>query len=234
MSKKTIIIVGAVVALLLAGWQGWMFFEQKRESASLKGTKDPLAGLMIPEKYASDTATKKVIDDKIAAVKTRYAEQPNVWETWIAIGNLRALLEDFPGAIDAYKQSIAIQGNNILGYRNIAEVYNQHLHDYDAAAEYYRLAIENNFADAELYTALAFVEYKHRGNAEEAEKIYIQGLRSTGFANEILVALIQFYKDMGNAEKYAENARLLIQRNPANTFYRDTYAKELAAMGLKL
>lgn len=230
--KHVFISVGIFFIVAVLGWQGRVFFEHKRERAMRQ--QDPLANLVIPEKYASDPATKKVIEDKIAAVKARYAQQPNVWETWIAIGAIKALVEDFPGAIDAYKQSVAIQGNNILGYRNIAEIYNQHLGDYDKAAEYYRLAIENNFADAELYTALAFIEYKHLGNIEAAEKTYIEGLRRTAFANEVLVALIQFYKDTGNAEKFAENVRLLIQRNPKNAFYLETYAKELAAMGLKL
>lgn len=233
--QQRYIFFGAILLVLaILGWQGWVFFEKGRESKMVGEELDPFSGLTIPEKYLADTATKKVIEDKIAATKVMYAEKPKIWETWIAIGNLRALLEDYKGAIRAYEQSIALQPNNILGYRNIAEIYNQHLKDYKRTAEYYKLALENEFNNAELYTALAFVYYKQLGNNEEAEKIYIEGLRRTSFDSSILTALIQFYKDTGNTEKYIENVRLLIERNPDNTFYRDTYGKALRAIGVTL
>lgn len=233
--NKKFILVGLLLVFSLAAWQGWTFFEHRRESASVgAGIGDPFIGLVIPEKYAADPATKAVIEGKIAATKAMYAEKPDIWETWIAIGNLRAILEDFDGAIDAYKQSVALQENNILGYRNIAEMYIQHIRDYEKAADYYRLAIENQDNAPELYVALAFVYYKHLGNNEEAEKTYIRGLQRTQFDPEVMTSMIQFYKDTGNIEKYVENVRALIAQHSDNVLYRETYTRDFAAMGLKL
>lgn len=235
MNQKKLIFFGAIFALLFAGWQGWVWFEKSRESRMVGGQAgDPFANLVIPAKYTADPATKQVIEGKIAATKAMYAEKPDIWETWIAIGNLKALLEDFHGAIAAYTEANARQEHNILGFRNIAEMYRQHLRDYKKAEEYYRLALKSQLDDGSLYISLAFIQYKHLGKPEAAEQTYLAGLSATKDTRDIMTALIQFYKDTGNTEKYAENVRALLAQYPDNMSYREAYAREFAAMGLTL
>jgi len=175
-----------------------------------------------------DTATAQVMQKEIDQVRKIYREKPNDWETWIAIGNLKAnTMEDYAGAIEAYQKSLAITPSNVLGYRNIAEVYNQHLHDYDKAATYYRLAIKNNLLNPEMYIALAQVQYYRFNQPAEAEKTLLDGLKQTGNNSDIRVRLIYLYRDTKNTAKYKLSARELIKAYPNNTLYRQSFADAL-------
>ena len=68
--------------------------------------------ISIPE--GKDEATRAVIQVKIDETKAMYLESPDIWETWIAIGNLKTVLEDYEGAVEAFRQSIILQNNNIF------------------------------------------------------------------------------------------------------------------------
>ena len=125
-------------------------------------------------------ATRAVMQTKIDNTKVMYQDKPDIWETWIAIGNLKVLLGDYEGAIAAYRESISLQSNNILGYRNIAEVYKNNLRDYEKAQEFYGLAIEVNPLDPESYIAKALIEEFQLNDIESAERTYLAGLAKTG------------------------------------------------------
>lgn len=222
----TVILAASIIGL--AVWQGWLFFRGRSIKAQKNINSDPFAGLTIPEKYNRDPDVKAVVEAQLAGTIKMYKQKPNIWETWIAIGNIKRQLSDFNGAIAAYQRSIEMQGNNILGERNIAEVYDTDLKDYEKAAAHYRAALNNDFTDIGLYKSLAFLEFKKLGNNEEAEKTYIQGLQKTGFNSELLLALIDFYKATGNTEKYKENSALLLEQHPDNAAFKKAYGSAVA------
>lgn len=211
-----IVIIGIAVAGYLWKQKGGVFMDTN---------KDPFANVQVPE--GLDEATRKEYEYRITGTKAMYAESPQIWETWIAIGNLKSLLGDYTGAVAAYQKSIELQGNNVLGYRNIAEVYNTHLKDYEKAASYYRLALNNNFLDSDLYIALAQV-YDHQLNQDDkAEQVYLEGLQKTQGHPDIFIRLVKFYKDNGNTGKYKEYARKLIEANPGNSAYKEAFKDAL-------
>ncbi len=214
--KKRDKIAYIILVIILAGGVAFYFNKDKwmpHNNNSLQDiTADPFADIVIPDKF--DEATKAVIQEKIDKTKEMYNDKPDIWETWIAIGNLRAVVEDYQGAIDAYRQSIIIQSNNILGYKNIAEIYRNNLKDYEKAKEYYGLAIENNFADPDLYIALALVQQYKLNDIEGAEQTYLDGLEHTRNNFEILNRLITFYQTTGNTEKLNETKQKLKELYP--------------------
>jgi len=214
MNNKKII---AALALLIAIAVGYILWREFYSPAAKEA--DPFAVMQISSSL--DDATRARLQKDIDVARKMYVEKPNIWETWIAIGGLKNTLGDYEGAIAAYKKSLAITSNNILGLRNIAEVYRMGLKDYNKAATYYRLAIANNFSDVELYIALSQVsQYQLKDNAA-AEKALLDGMARLDNHPDILGALIRFYETTGNREKYEETVRKLRVAFPNNAAYRD-------------
>lgn len=215
-------VIAAVVALL--GYQGYQYArpgQGDNSQASSINDSDPFADMSLPS--GLDQATEAAMQYHIDTAKAIYAKTPGAWEAWIAIGNAYRLVKDYDRAILAYQKSLELQANNILGHRNLAEVYNMDLKDYEKAVAHYRLAIDNQFGDPELYITLAQVYGRKMNEPEKAEQVYIEGYRSTGFNARVLVELIEFYKYTDNDEKYRENVRLLLEQNPDNEQYKKAY-----------
>src|SRR3989344_159316 len=124
MKNKKILLYIIIIAILI-GAVGYYIYNKEAKitdnSAMVDKVIDPFENISIPE--GKDEATRAVIQGKSDETKAMYLESPDIWETWIAIGNLKTVLEDYEGAVEAFRQSIILQNNNILGYRNIAEVY---------------------------------------------------------------------------------------------------------------
>lgn len=199
MNKK---LLPYILVIVLVGIAGYYIYNKEAKitdnNVEVGKITNPFENISIPE--GKDEATRAVMQVKIDNTKAMYDEKPDIWETWIAIGNLKVVLEDYEGAVDAYRQSIVLQDNNILGYRNIAEVYKNNLKDYVSAKEYYRLALELAPGDPEIYIALALVEEYQLKDLLSAEETYLNGLRNTNDNFEILNRLLLFY-NRNNPEK---------------------------------
>lgn len=216
------IILLALIALAVAGW---LIVKQSGGKDAAKTpvdhNLDPFANVRVPD--GLDPLVAARYEQEIAGTKKDYETQPDIWETWIGIGNLKNLLADYEGAIAAYQKSLQITPNNILGYRNIAEVYRQGLKDYEKAAAYYQLALKQNFADIELYLELAQIYHKQLQAPEKALEVYESARARWPDKPDILTALINFYKDTGDTDRYRETVRLLRQTYSGNELYRASY-----------
>ena len=193
-------------------------------AAPYSGKVDPFAGLVYPSGLDADT--RAVMEEKVSSTKAMYERDPDIWETWIAIGNLRQLLGDRRGAIAAYEQSLKLQENNVLGNRNMAEVYVQ-LGDYEKAARNFELAIGRNFADPDLYLKLALLYEQKLNRPDLAEVTYRQGLNYAAQNREYLSSLAAFYKQQGKWEQYREYARELVQAYPEDGSLKEVYRDAL-------
>lgn len=204
------------VAILIIGAFAFRIWSVGRQS-SLPTTReelvrDPFRGLVMKDSW--DEATRGVMENKLADMRKMHADKPSIWETWIGIGNLRSLFGDYAGAISAYEQSLAITGNNILGYRNIAMVYENDLRDYTKAADAYRKAIQNSAYEPDMYNALALLLANRLDNRAEAEQTYILGLQRTGGDPTLFRGLIRLYKEIGDRAKEKQTAQMFIARYP--------------------
>lgn len=213
MAKKQSLIFGGIlfiIFLALVSWQGWDYFRSRSDNTTKQEDMvDPFTSITIPED--TDAATRAVLEQKIQVTKTLYTEAPLAGDSWVAIGNLHRVFHNPQEAIDAYEKALEYQPENKLAHRNIADTYDVDLQDYETAATYYRLAIDRVGPMApELYIALGFLYMKRLDRPDEAEKIYLQGLRDTGDTDkEILLPLIDLYKKTGNTAKYVEYVRHL-------------------------
>lgn len=216
MTNKNYIAAG-VAAIVLSGAL-WWFIGSANRSAT-----DPFADLAIPSKLQDDEPVKKRVQAEIDGAKAMYKKDPKGWNTWIAIGNVRSLVEDYRGAISAYQKSIDIQPNNVLGYRNIAVAYKYNLRDFASAEPFFRLAINNNPQEADLYIELAQLLDKQLKLPDKAEAAYIEGLKATQNYPDIMVALAEFYKNYGQTAKYKETVKKLLALYPKNEAYQKAY-----------
>lgn len=201
MKKNTTIVIVGLVVIFIGIAIVWYFgFIPSTDKYAALVVKHPFAGLEMPKNL--DAATRAERERVLQMTKAMYEKSPNVWDTWIAIGNLRQLFNDYDGAVQAYNQSIKLNNANIVAYRNLAEVYRTFLKDYKVAAGYYDLAIKNSLTDPDLYIQLADVQNKFLNDPSAAEKTYLLGLERTNGYADIYIHLARFYKARADNEKY--------------------------------
>lgn len=216
MNKNLKIGLAALVGILLIGGGYWYYqsFSEKKGTQSLENLrKDPFAGVSVPATV--DAATAAVMTEKIALTKEMFASKPEIWETWVAIGNLKTMLGDYQGALAAYQVSVTLQSNNIVAERNIAALYANQLADYEKAALHYRLAIANEVNNAELYANLVNIEWKKFKDFKAAEATLIDGLNRTKNNYDLVYLAVDFYTATSQADKAAEYSKLLNTIKPA-------------------
>lgn len=221
--KKNYLFIG-LCALILGAGAWWWSAGGARPG---RGGADPLAGIVIPEQLARDADTRQRVQQEIDGTMAMFERAPDSWNTWIAIGNLRSFVLDFDGAIAAYQRAVDIQPNNILGYRNIANVYATNLRDFSRASAYYRLAIKNNPQDADGYLELGALWRRQLKNPAEAEAVYVSALSPTQNYPDILVALIELYKETKQTDKERATAKKLLTLYPDNDGYRNAYGRDV-------
>ncbi len=223
------IVIGVLFLVLGIGgvlflWQGRP--EEQATSNVSASLEQPFEGIVIPSDI--EEAARAIIQEKIDGTRAMYEESPKIWETWIAIGNMYGMVRDYERAIVAYQKSIELQYNNILAFGNIAVVYENDLKDYEKSAQYYRLAINNNFSNPAYYVSLGRVQWKHLKQKDEAEKTYLEGIARTNGHPDILTQLILFYEDIGEkGEKYTQAVKKLIENNPDNSQYKERWGNVL-------
>lgn len=206
MNKKNLITFLSIALILVGLVGGYYWYTQKKAYASI--VQDPFADLKIPE--GLDDATKQVYEEKITATKEMYAKLPNIWETWVAIGNLKSLLRDKTGALAAYQHSVTLQPNNIVAERNIAALYDTDLHDYERAVAHYRAAIKNDANNTELYINLITIQWKKLHDQAAAKKTLEDGLKGTRNGYDLVNFAVSFYTEIGDTAS-AENYKKMLE-----------------------
>lgn len=205
--------VGAIVLLILAGY--FIFQKQNQPKEVSVNLADPFADLVVFT--SEDPATQSIYDEKVSLTKQAWQEKPDIWETWIAIGNLYVFFQQYEEGIAAYEQSI-VAHSNIVGHRNIATVYARDLQQYKKAEEYYRLALKDDFSDETLYINLAQLQRIHLNDPKAAEETLREGLSRAGNKQDILVQLIVLYGVTGETDKQKETVKELLDRFPEEQY----------------
>ena len=220
--QRVVTSIVALLAVAAVGWYGWREWQLNRtQNIVVDPNQDPFADIRVSD--GLDPLVAARYESEISGTKKLYEEKPGIWETWIAIGNLKNLLGDYEGAIAAYQKSLEITHNNILAYRNIAEVYWRGLADPEQAVTYYELAVNQNFTDIELYTALGQLYHKQLKDPEKALNTYRRALSVSPLHPDILSAMITLYKDTENTARYVETVREIRRAYPNEEIYRTAY-----------
>jgi tetratricopeptide (TPR) repeat protein len=167
----------------------------------------------------------KRLDGKIENAKKLFQEKPNDNYTWITLGNMYEFAHDYERAIYAYNKSSEIQPNDFIGKINVAIIYEQNIKDYGKAAEYYQKTLDVSPPSFQPYDDAAQFYWHRLNKPEEAEKIYLSALENLMSQQESLVALVSYYKEIGNTEKLKEYAAKLIANFPDNERYKEAYGE---------
>lgn len=208
MSKK-IKIIGAVIAVILLMATGWYWYGLQNDKVIKTEdlVADPFAGVSAPS--GLDAATTAVYEEKIKLTKEMHAKMPDIWETWVAIGNLHSLLGDQAKALAAYQQAVNLEPFNIVAERNIAAVYAEEYQDYPRAVAHYRAAIRNEVNNAELYARLVGIQWKKLNDLTAAEADLKDGLNRTRNNYSLVRLAVEFYTETNQPDKAKEYSDLL-------------------------
>ena len=199
------ILLGLLLLTISVG--GYFWFNRSVNQNAVLDIKDPFAGLKVPS--GLDEPTKALYEEKFTLTKEMYEKQPDIWETWVAIGNIKSLFGDQEGALAAYQQSVSLQPNNIVAERNIAVMYADHFKDYERAAAHYRAAIRNEVNNVELYINLIMIEWKELDDLATAESTLQTGLTKTRYHYDLVRLAGQFYRETGSLAKAEEYEKAL-------------------------
>lgn len=235
MKKNSYPAIALILIIVFLGSWYWFMYkpsfnnnerDKKNQNTEVSfSVEDPFQYAVIPG--ALDEATRARFGETLSLTKKAFEEDgPGEWETWVAIGNMYSMFGDYERAILSFKKSHEVHPN-ILGQRNIAETYRLNLQDYEQAAIYYPRALGEAPGDAGLYITFARMLQKQLNNPSEAEEVLSNGLRRIPKHPDILIALINLYKDTGNEAPYKEAVRILLETYPNEKQYQEAWGSVL-------
>lgn len=221
MHRKWIFVVIAVVFaaggafFLVDGWQDFLVSriggtkmtveENLNDSADVVGQggtielipiNDPeVAPPEIRKPIVFPKDTPKAVEEDVRmqfeeVYRTLESDHLNVSQ-WTELGNLRKLVGDYEGAIEAWEYGLLLSPKSMVLHTNIAGVYGYFLRDYTLAEKYYRLAIEHSpsslqaygqayeffsgvLKDQEKATGIIELGLEHNPNSPELNQFYEQ------------------------------------------------------------
>lgn len=220
-SKKLLLLV---VLLIIAGAIFYFWPERKDNSVqTLEENEEQLFNISPPADFNEYEIDR--VNGKLGDLKEMYEKDKEDTNFWIGLGNLRNFVRDYQGAISAYQKCLEINPLNIVANVNIADVYEKKLNDFPKAEEYYQKAIDNYFNSPDLYNRLARLYYLKMERPNAAEETFLLGLEKTNNYPDLLVGLINFYKQQNRTEDEIKYIKILLELYPDNQLYQQEYSK---------
>ncbi|MBQ6086795.1 MAG: DUF5107 domain-containing protein [Bacteroidales bacterium] len=146
---------------------------------------------------------KRMLEDVIAA-------NPSDSKAPYYLGNLLYYYDQKDAAIDAWKQSSALNPNYGMVWRNLGFAANRHLNDKKAAEEYYRKAIAANSSDPKFFTEYDILS-EAVGTPSKDRLAFLDKNRKTVFGSDDATArLVHLYVENG---KYDDALNILNNRH---------------------
>ena len=128
-------------------------------------------------KEAGTDSTEDRIEDAMAKVERVLAEDPGILEAHLILGNLHVKLEDWSGAIGAYREALALDPEYKSAILGLADAYRL-AERYGEAAAGYRRLLELDPNDNKAHYHLAEI-HAAEGEYEAALEV-LAGLEATG------------------------------------------------------
>ena len=218
MQKKQLLLI--ILAAGIIGAFLFFLFKSTQENDSTRSLDtfkaDPFAAIVTEGLPAG---VPERVEELIEKAKIELNNQPDKWESWVAVGVVYNMAEQFEEAILAYEVAEQVSPNNIVASANIAQVYDERLKDYDKAEEYYKKAIDNNIIYVPGYINLANFYKNRRQDVQAGIETLEAGLIPTERNLDMLVQLVEMYKVAGDTEKAKQYALEVIEKDPGNQLY---------------
>lgn len=119
---------------------------------------------------------KKVLEEKIAELKSVLKKDPTLFASWIELGTYHKIAGDFEGAKIYWQYAGVLGPNNFVSFANLGDLYAYYLKDVAMAERMYLKAIENAPRQTSLYISLATVYKDVSKDMDKAKKIIERGL----------------------------------------------------------
>lgn len=187
-------------------------------SSSVDTKKKDVVDLNIPD-YISpiqfstniQADVKLALQNAAANLKDKIAADPFDLKSWINLGTVRKIGEDYVGAEKAWIFVTQAAPTDSIAYSNLGDLYDNFLKNYPKAEQAYLTAIKLSPAIESSYINLHVMyanKYKQSTNA--AEEILKKGLTALPESIPLHIELARFYKTKGDTAKSKEQYDLAI------------------------
>ena len=218
------ILLVLVILFIIIGAVFYFWPESEKNSIqTLEDQEEQLLNISPPADFNEYEIDR--VNWKLGDLKEMYEKDKEDTNFWLGLGNLRNFVRDYQGAISAYQKCLEINPLNIVANVNIADVYEKKLKDFAKAEKYYQKAIDNYFNNQDLYNRLARLYYLKMERPNAAEETFLLGLEKTNNYPDLLVGLINFYKQQNRTEDEIKYIKILLELYPDNQLYQQTYSK---------
>ncbi|MCK9629141.1 MAG: hypothetical protein M0R37_11195 [Bacteroidales bacterium] len=174
-----------------------LYYNEDGTLACFVQTKEYVPGNIIDEGVAAllkaaeldvKKAKSKDINEKLVAMKTRYQAEGMAAYT---LGNFKKASSNFEGSVKISSNPIINQVDTVMMYYTGLTALMAK--DYDNAAKYLQLSIDNNYdAKGDIYSSLAEA-YKAKGDVAKTKEVLQAGFTKHPTNQSILVTLINSY-----------------------------------------
>lgn len=192
--------------LAALGYIGSFVATPRKEGEALADPKDKIEifNLMFA---ANENAGKETPEETIARFETVLAQDPNVLDAWIMLGNEYFKKRDYRTALDKYQRALAINPDYDLATINLASAYRS-MGNYDAAIVGYERYLEKDPNNAYVIYQLGEL-YLDMDRLDQAERTFARAIaldERVASAENALGVVAYRRGDYDRAEQHARAA----------------------------
>jgi tetratricopeptide (TPR) repeat protein len=161
--------------------------------------------------------------DAITHLETSVSIKPTYLEAWSDLGKAYTELKDYEKGISAYEKASELSPGNEALIASIGYNY-LYLENWDKAAEYYQVLVDNDSLNYSGNVNLAFIAQR-KGDKRTAIEHYERALRANPGEATTMGTLASLYGDLGNKDKKYEYLHMAIEADPSNHQFKKQLSK---------
>ena len=182
------------------------------------------------EKYLEIGYSQEQIDRLIAEIErlnSKLEKFPNDYETFLKIGNIYMMLEEYEKAESVFLQAVEAEPSYAPAYANLGELYGSFGEEKLKAVEYYKKAIELAPWRSQYYRSLADLYWSDFPEKEsEIEPLILQGAEKYPENIDFHTYLASYFRQKNNLGKAIYYLKAALEIEPDN----QTLKQELAEL----
>jgi len=181
------------------------------------------------EKYLTIGYSQEQIDKLIAEVERLNSELekfPNNYETFLKIGNIYMMLEEYEKAEIVFLQAVEAEPNYAPAYANLGELYGSFGEEKLKAVEYYKKAIELTPWRSQYYRSLADLyrsDFPEKEN--EIEPLMLNGAEKYPENKDFYTYLASYFRQKNNLGKAIYYLEAALKIEPDNEILKQELAE---------
>lgn len=170
MNKKIITIIAVILLIVAIAWAGWYFLSDKNDDISnidpsqylvFEPQKDDLSQYQEERMFETFSIAKDMIEkngDNYSSDKNFYA--------WLDIAGAQKTIGDYQRASLVWQWFTQAYPGNSISPANLADLYKTFIEDKEKSEEYYKIALEREKHDFQLYYGF-FELYRYKFESPE-------------------------------------------------------------------